>query len=102
MPMGMPFGSLPSQPFGTAVGTIDVALKGVTGTGGVTFNIVVDDPSLAIAGGVSRSAPFRVNFDASASGATIDDVEAPATLWTSTSDPNGNTGSNWRRLCVAQ
>jgi MYXO-CTERM domain-containing protein len=26
----------------------------------------------------------------------MDDVEAPTTLWTSASDPNGNTGSNWR------
>ncbi len=87
-----------SQPFGVVIGSLEVSLKGIVGSAGLTFSIALNDPSLAVAGPQISNANFRVNYDAKPLGATMDDVEAPTTVWTSTSDPNGNTGSNWRRF----
>jgi len=87
-----------SQPFGVVIGSLEVSLKDVVGSSGLTFSIAVNDPSLAVAGPQVSNVSFRVNYDAKPQGSTVDDVEAPTTVWTSTSDPNGNTGSNWRRF----
>ncbi|MBS1152842.1 MAG: Peptidase, (Fungalysin) family, partial [Myxococcaceae bacterium] len=87
-----------SQPFGVVSASVEVSLKNVAGSGGVTFGVSLTDPTLAVAGPVNVTMPFRVNFDTRPNGSAMDDVEAPTSLWASASDPNGNTGSNWRRF----
>ncbi len=86
----------PLPPFGTARGTVRVAARAVRGIQGASFTVSVNDPSLAVAGPVTRDALFRVNYNLQPNGSTLDDVEAPMAQWTSASDPNGNTGSDWR------
>ena len=90
-----------STPFAVVSASLEVSLKGAVGSGGVTFGVAVTDPTLAVAGSVNATSSFRVNFDSKANGSSIDDVESPMSLWTATSDPNGNTGSNWRRFEAA-
>ncbi len=85
-------------PFGVATAYVGVALKNAPGNSGLTFGVSVTEPTLAVPGPVTATAPFRVNFDVKTNGSQMDDVESPTTLWSSTSDPNGNTGSNWRRF----
>ena len=88
--------AMPSTaPFGVATVSFTVALADVAGTQGGMFNIVVSDSSLAM-GPISSQAMFRLNFDMVPNSSRLDDVESPASNWTSSSDPNLNTGSNFR------
>jgi len=99
---GVTFPSGPSialpqvAPFGVATVKVPVAAQDLVGITAGTFQVSVADPSLVVPGPVTQAALFRLNFDVKPNGAAIDDVEAPVSLWTSASDPNGNTGSNWR------
>ncbi len=84
-----------TAPFGVATVTFAVALADVAGSQGGMFNIVISDPSLAM-GPLTHQAMFRLNFDMVPNSSRLDDVESPMSNWTSSSDPNGNTGSNFR------
>ena len=84
-----------TAPFGRATVTFAVALGNVAGSQGGMFNVVISDPSLAM-GPVTQQAMFRLNFDMVPNSSRLDDVESPMTTWTSASDPNLNTGSNFR------
>lgn len=95
-PMGATATFPTSAPFGTATVKLPVSAANLIGIQGASFQIIITDPSLLSARGVSKDALFRVNFDAQQNGSATDDVEAPMSLWTSASDPNGNTGSNFR------
>ncbi|MEW6431700.1 MAG: myxosortase-dependent M36 family metallopeptidase [Myxococcota bacterium] len=86
----------PLTPFATGTVKVKVAAADMVGITAGTFEVAVTDPTLVVPGPVRRPALFRLNFDVKANGSALDDVEAPMSLWTSTSDPNGNTGSNWR------
>lgn len=83
-------------PFASTTVKVKVAAGDLAGITAGDFQVSVNDPTLVVPGPVTHAALFRLNFDVKPNGATIDDVEAPMTLWTSASDPNGNTGSNWR------
>ncbi len=88
--------ALPSTaPFGTATISFPVALNDVAGPQGGQFNISVADASLAM-GPVTKQAMFRLNFDVVPASSRLDDVEAPLSQWSAASDPNGNTGSDFR------
>lgn len=88
--------AMPSTaPFGVATVTFPVALADVAGSQGGMFNIVVSDPSLAM-GPLTHQAMFRLNFDLVPHSSRLDDVESPMSNWASSSDPNLNTGSNFR------
>lgn len=84
-----------TQPFGTATLSFPVALGDVMMAQGGMFTVTVTDASLAM-GPVTHPAMFRLNYDMVPNSSRFDDVEAPVTTWTSASDPNGNTGSNFR------
>ncbi len=84
-----------TNPFGTATVSIPVALADVAGPQGGMFNITVSDPSLAN-GTLTHQAMFRLNYDVLPMLSRLDDVEAPMSQWTAASDPNGNTGSDFR------
>jgi large repetitive protein len=84
-----------TPPFGVATVTFAVAMGDVAGSQGGMFNIVITDPSLAM-GPITHQAMFRLNFDMVPNSSRLDDVESPMTTWTSSSDPNLNTGSNFR------
>lgn len=83
-------------PFAKATVKVKVAAQDMIGVTAGAFEVSVADPSLVVPGPVKRAALFRLNYDVKADGTATDDVEAPMSLWTSASDPNGNTGSNWR------
>jgi uncharacterized protein (TIGR03382 family) len=88
--------SLPSTaPFGTATLSFQVALADVQMPQGGMFTVTVADATLAM-GNVTKQAMFRLNYDVVPNSSRIDDVEAPTSQWTASSDPNGNTGSNFR------
>ncbi|MBL8911419.1 MAG: M36 family metallopeptidase [Archangium sp.] len=88
--------TLPSTaPFGTATLSFQVALADVQMPQSGMFTVTVADASLAM-GNVVHPAMFRLNFDVLPNSSRLDDVEAPMTTWTAASDPNGNTGSNFR------
>jgi large repetitive protein len=84
-----------TAPFGTATVSLPVALDNVAGSQGGMFNITVADSSLT-GGPVTQQAMFRLNYDVVPNSSRMDDVEAPMSQWTAASDPNGNTGSNFR------
>ncbi len=84
-------------PFASATVKIPVSLGDVKGVTPALFTLSVTDPSL-VGAPVTKDAAFRMNFDVREKGATVDDVEAPMTQWTAASDPNGNTGSDFRRF----
>jgi hypothetical protein len=86
----------PIAPFGTATVRVNVSAQDMVGITAGAFAVSVEDPSLVVPGPVKRTALFRLNYDLKEGGSATDDVEAPTSLWTSASDPNGNTGSNWR------
>jgi hypothetical protein len=94
-PQGASTALPPTAPFGLATVTFAVALADVAGSQGGMFNVVVSDSSLAM-GPVNQQAMFRLNFDMVPNSSRLDDVESPMTTWTSSSDPNLNTGSNFR------
>ncbi|MFT3707319.1 MAG: myxosortase-dependent M36 family metallopeptidase [Archangium sp.] len=88
--------ALPSTaPFGNATLSFQVALADVQMPQAGMFTVTVADTSLAM-GNVTKQAMFRLNYDVVPSSSRIDDVEAPMSQWTAASDPNGNTGSNFR------
>ncbi|HEY3450673.1 MAG TPA: myxosortase-dependent M36 family metallopeptidase [Myxococcales bacterium] len=95
-PKGAVAGFEPIPPFGSATASVEVALRGESGTVGVEFGIALTDPSLTAPGPAPEKRSFRVNFDTTPSGSAADDVEAPRSLWTAGADPNGNTSSNFR------
>lgn len=95
-PQGASVALPPLMPFASAEVKVRVAAGDLRGIGAGEFDVTVAAPSLLAPGSVSQQAMFRLNYDVQPSGARIDDVEAPTSLWTSASDPNGNTGSNWR------
>jgi hypothetical protein len=88
----------PLAPFGTAVASVQVALDSAAGNSQVPFNIALNEPTLLNPGPRTSSPQFRVNFDAKPTGSYTDDVEAPMTAWTFSDDPNGATGSDFRRF----
>lgn len=94
-PSGASFPVPGMAPFGTATVQVPVALGNVAGMQGGMFTVTVTDASLA-RGPVSHQAMFRLNYDVRPNGSAFDDVEAPQSQWTSASDPNGATGSNFR------
>ncbi|MBX7101895.1 MAG: myxosortase-dependent M36 family metallopeptidase, partial [Myxococcaceae bacterium] len=83
-----------------AVGTVsfDVALDGMTGAQPLAVDLSLDDPTLATPGPVKLPGRFRVNYDLKTKGSAVDDVESPTSLWKPGHNPNGNTGSDWRRF----
>jgi hypothetical protein len=83
-------------PFSTATVRVKVATGDLLGITSGNLRVAVTEPSLVSPGPVVRPVLFRLNFDVKPNGAAVDDVEAPMSRWTSASDPNGNTGSNWR------
>lgn len=88
--------ALPSTaPFGTATLSFPVALGDVKMPQAGMFTVTVTDASLAM-GPVTYTAAFRLNYDLVPMSSRFDDVEAPTSVWTSASDPQGNTGSNFR------
>ncbi len=94
-PQGASFPMPSTAPFGVATVTIPVAMADVAGSVGGMFNLVVSDPSLAM-GPTTLQSMFRLNFDMVPNSSRLDDVESPMTTWTASSDPNLNTGSNFR------
>lgn len=94
-PQGASVAMPSTAPFGTATVTVPVALANVAGTQAGLFNIVVSDASLAM-GPITQQAAFRLNFDVVPNSSRLDDVESPMSNWASSSDPNLNTGSNFR------
>jgi MYXO-CTERM domain-containing protein len=87
-----------SQPFQVVKATVPVTLHGVPGKSQITINVSVNDPMLAVAGPVTQNAGFRVNYDVNATGSATDDVEAPTTVWTASSDANLTTGEDFDRI----
>ncbi|MBK7865063.1 MAG: myxosortase-dependent M36 family metallopeptidase [Archangiaceae bacterium] len=85
------------SPFQTATATVQVSLGTVPGNAAATFAIDLTEPTLATPGPVHVDAQFRVNYDAKPSGSSLDDVEAPMTVWRFSNDPGGVTGSDFRR-----
>ncbi|MEW5742756.1 MAG: myxosortase-dependent M36 family metallopeptidase [Myxococcota bacterium] len=85
-----------TSPFAKVTVKVKVAAQDMIGITAGQFEVSVADPSLVVPGPVKRTALFRLNYDVKPNGTATDDVEAPTSLWTSASDPNGNTGSNWR------
>ncbi len=94
-PSGTSFAVPSMAPFGSATVQVPVALGNVAGVQGGMFSLTVTDASLAM-GPATKQAMFRLNFDIRPNGSAFDDVEAPMSQWTAASDPNGNTGSNFR------
>ena len=90
----------PVAPFGSASVSFPVALGAVSGIQSGTFTISVADNSLAM-GPVTKTAVFRLNFDVVPNSSRLDDVEAPSSLWTATSNPALNTGSDFRVFAVS-
>ncbi|MDP1829862.1 MAG: myxosortase-dependent M36 family metallopeptidase [Archangium sp.] len=84
-----------TAPFGVATVSFAVAMADVAGSQGGSFTVVITDPSLAM-GPITSQALFRLNFDMVPNSSRLDDVESPMTTWTASSDPNLNTGSNFR------
>ena len=82
-------------PFATATVKVPVALGNVAGLQPAVFSLTLTDPSL-LTNPVTHDAPLRLNLDVVPMASTVDDVEAPTTTWTSASDPNGATGSDFR------
>ncbi|MFO0597075.1 MAG: M36 family metallopeptidase [Myxococcaceae bacterium] len=94
-PMGA-MQSLPmTAPFGTATISFQVALADVKMPQAGLFNVTVADTSLA-AGNLAYQAMFRLNYDVVPNSSKLDDVEAPMSQWTASSDPNLTTGSDFR------
>lgn len=87
-----------SQPFQEIKSTVPVTLHGIVGKQAITVNVQVNDPQLAVAGPVISNAGFRVNYDVNATGSATDDVEAPTTVWTASSDTTLTTGEDFHRL----
>lgn len=94
-PSGASFPVPSVAPFGAVEIAVPVALADVAGTQGGVFTLTVTDASLAM-GPLTHQALFRLNYDIRPNGSAFDDVEAPMSQWTSASDPNGATGSNFR------
>ncbi len=88
------FGTI--APFSTGTASVDVSLGQVAGNVAATFEIELNDPTLATPGPVRLSVPARLNFDAKTTGALNDDVEAPMTPWTFSNNPAGATGMDFR------
>lgn len=89
------FGSI--APFSTGTASVQVTLGNLPGNASASFDLSLDEPTLATPGPVRITSQFRVNYDAKPSGSIGDDVEAPMTSWTFANDPNGVTGSDFRR-----
>ena len=88
--------AMPSTaPFGVATVSFAVAMADIAGSQGGMFNITITDSSLAM-GPITHQAMFRLNYDMVPMSSRLDDVESPMTTWASSSDPDLNTGSNFR------
>ncbi len=94
-PQGAMIAMPATAPFGVATVTFAVAMGDVAGSQGGMFNITITDASLAM-GPITHQAMFRLNYDVVPMSSRLDDVESPMTTWTSSSDPQLNTGSNFR------
>jgi large repetitive protein len=81
-------------PFAQTVVKIPVKSGDLLANASSNLTAMVTEPSLVAQ--VTKSQNFRLNFNVMPNGTTTDDVESPMSLWTSSSDPNGNTGSNFR------
>jgi large repetitive protein len=88
----------PLAPFATATATVTVtAGPDVTPNAGAAFELELNEPTLASMAPVRLSTQFRLNYDAKPTGSINDDVEAPVSAWTFANNPNGATGSDFRR-----
>ncbi len=72
-------------PFQTAKLDFHVKAEGIRGAQGATFGAVMSGTGL-LGGNVSGQGAFRVNYDLTPAVTATDDVEAPASLWTSAHD----------------
>ncbi|MBX7116016.1 MAG: myxosortase-dependent M36 family metallopeptidase [Myxococcaceae bacterium] len=88
------FAAMP--PFTTQVVEVPVSLNGLKGIQAIEFDLEVNEPGLAEPGPLKMKLPFRVNTDIAANSSFIDDVEAPTTTWTVSTDPRFVGGSNFR------
>ncbi len=94
-PSGVSQALQPLQPFGMATLVFPVALGDVAGVQGGNFNVEVADSSL-VGGPMTQTAMFRLNYDVVPMRSRTDDVEAPSTVWTASSDPQLFTGNDFR------
>jgi uncharacterized protein (TIGR03382 family) len=94
-PSGNSLAAPTTAPFSRGTVRFPIALAQVTGTQSAQFTVTITDTALA-AGPVTQTIPFRLNFDVKENNSTLDDVESPMSKWTPGSDPQLNTGSNFR------
>ncbi len=73
------------QPHGTATSTLPVKLSAMPDVMAADFRVQVTEPQRPI-GPAVRNASFRVHWTALPNGSTVDDAEAPSTVWTMSRD----------------
>ncbi len=86
-----------SKPGATTSAKVTLALTGAAAVTTVNAQLSFTDPDLAIPGARTGAITFRANYDYKDATATLDDVEAPKTVWTAKADPALDTASPWAR-----
>jgi len=91
-----------SQPFRPTMAAVNVKLAGATGIQQADFRIDFTDPALTTPGVITANIDFRVNSDVVPNSAASDDVESPASAWTTASNqaPGFIQGFPWARAEV--
>ncbi len=82
-------------PFQSASVSFQVQAAGIHGKQGATFDLDLAAPGLIGGGHLQAHQGFRVNFDVKPALSGLDDVESPASRWTSAADITLDTGSPW-------
>jgi hypothetical protein len=93
----------PSDGSGTTTGSVNVSMPyGTAGIQSIDYTLNFTDSALSVPGSRTKSGALRGNVNVIPSATATDDIEAPATKWTTSANPLYNQYFPWTRTAITE